>query len=306
MSKEAAMAMLTGDSVPVLATIPTEIPQTPQAPSLQSTPFNHLAKKEAELVRRRDEFKKEQETWAQERTRLEDAKRQYDEYLVAKSTDPVAALKKLGFNEQDIFNYMAGAQPPDLSPEQRAAQAAEQAAETRIRAFEESQTKKEKEAQAEQDKGLINGYRGELNKVISANPDKFEYCAYHGEQANQLAYEIALATVKESKGTDILTAKEAMELAEEYFEEEDKAMNHIKKRGYRPEAVPDPTSKTPERTRTLSNGPVSDAPKPAVQKIRTLSNSTNATVAATRLRMNESKEQKRERLIEALRNGARP
>src|SRR5579863_6089690 len=164
MSHESALALATGTSTPTQEAIS----QTPiSQESLQSAPFTHLAKKEADLVRARQEFKRDQEIWNQEKTRLQEAKKQYDEYNEAKKTDPLSALKKLGFSETDIFNYLANNQPPELTSEQKAAQAAESAADARIKAFEEAQTKKEKDAQIAQDKSLIQGFRQELNQVIA-------------------------------------------------------------------------------------------------------------------------------------------
>ncbi len=301
MSNESALALATGNPIP---------PPTPTAPApepqLQSAPFNHLAKKESELVRQRNEFKKEQESWNQERTRLVEAKKQYDNYNELKKTDPVGALKTLGFSETDIFNYLANTQPPELTPEQKAAQAAEQAADAKIKEFEANQLKKEQDAQRAQDRSLIQGFKQEMSQVIAKNADKYEYCAYYGPEAEALAYETTLAIVKESKGADIITAAEAVEMVEEYFEERDKEMNKLKKRNPTP-TIPAPKTE-PVRTRTLSQplAASQEIPKPTITKTRTLNNGLTSTVAATRHRMNETREQKRERLIEALKNGTSP
>jgi hypothetical protein len=313
MSKESALAMLTGNPTPTvpsnpIPTIPPVLEGQTSTPTehteLKSAPFSHLAKKEAELVRKREEFKKEQETWSQERARLADAKQKYDDYLKAKETDPVGALKILGFSETDLFNYLANQQPQELTSEQKAAQAAEKAAEAKIKEFQDNQLKKEKEAQDAQDRGLIEGFRNEVKDAIQKNKDKYEYCSYFGKPAEDLAYEITLAVVKESNGEDVITAEEAVRLAEEYYEEEDRAMSQLKKRQPKVE-TPTQQKTEPTRTRTVTPGhPNADQPKPTVNKSRTLAG-TASTIASTRVSRNETKEQKRERLIEALRNGTK-
>lgn len=316
MSKEAAMAMLTGAPPPASDQTSTLTPPpaaegtvTTQPSQLQSTPFNHLAKKEAELVRQRNEFKKEQETLATERAQLQEAAKQYQAYEEAKKTDPVAALKMLGFNEADIFNYMAGQQPAELTPEQKAVQAAEQAADTKIKAFEAAQAKKEKDAQEAQDLGLIQGFKGEVTSVIQKNPEKYEYCAFYGKSAEELAYEVTLAVVKNSNGEDIITAQEAADMVEEFYEEQDKLMSSLKKRQPKVDSTV-PTQKTePTRSRTVTPGnPNAEQPKPTVTvtRSRTLHNGATSTIAAARQTKNETRDQKRDRLIEALKNGIKP
>jgi hypothetical protein len=305
MSKESAMSMLSGNPIaPPPSITPESIaPVQSETVQLQSTPFNHLAKKEAEIVRQREQLKKEQELHSIERNKLLEVKKQYDDYQEKKKTDPVSALKMLGFSEADIFNYMANQQPVELTPEQKAAQAAEQAAEARIKAFEEGQLKKEKEAQQAQDQSLIQGFKGEISNAIQKNAEKYEYCAYYGPEAEALAYEITLAVVKESNGNDVITAEEAIQMAEEYFEEKDREMSGLKKRQPRAPEAPQKTDQT--RTRTLSTPPKTDQPKPTITHSRTLHNGATSTVAATRLTRNETKEQKRDRLISALREGAK-
>src|SRR5271165_5569431 len=132
MSKESAMAVATGQPVPApsspdLAAVPTPDVASPPA-DLPSKAFGHLAKKEAELVRLREEFKKERESFTSEREKFQPVVKQYQDYLQLKSTDPIAAMKLIGFSDADIFNYMAAQQPEEQTLEQKAIAAAENAA----------------------------------------------------------------------------------------------------------------------------------------------------------------------------------
>jgi hypothetical protein len=303
MSKDSAMAALTGTPAlpPTTSPITADVPSQPVAASdLQSTPFARMANKEAEIVRQRNELKREQALISSEKEQIQKIKQQYDEYQTTKSKDPVAALKMLGFNEADIFNYMAASQPAELSPEQRAAKAAEEATQAKLTEFEKAQASRLETQQRESDKNLIQGYRSEVSKVVKSDPEEFRYCNYFGPAADAQIYEYVKA-VANTEGIAISPKQAAVEI-EQYYREQDEAMDKIRRK-----PAPVEASKPPERSRTLSPGfPGTEQPKPTITKTRTLHNATTSTVAATRLNRNETRDQKRERLVEALRNGAKP
>lgn len=301
MSKESAMAALTGTpapSSPGLSAVPNAEPQ-----ALQSTPFAQLAKKEEEIVRQRNDVKRDREQIESEKQKILAIRKEYDNYTATKATDPVKALKMLGFTEADIFNYMAGNQPEELSPEQKAVKAAEEAADARIKAFEDSQTKRVQEEQKKSDDALVQGYRREAAKVVESNSDDFKYCNFYGPIAQDLIYETVLAIVKESDGKDVVTPKEAAEMVEQYYREQDEAMSKLRT----PATNVEPVKADTTRSRTVTPGfAQTDQPKPTITKTRTLHSATTSTVASMRQNRNETREQKRERLMDALRNGAKP
>lgn len=306
MSKESAMAVATGSSPAPSASAPTvAAPQSnlsvvpPQPPELPSAQFSQLAKRESEILRERQSLKTEREAIAAEKAKYEPIAQKYSDYLKQKETDPVAAMKTLGFSETDIFNFMAASQPVEVTPEQRAAQAAEAAAEAKIKEFEETQKQRALSQQKESDDAVVRVYRADVSKVIASDPVKFEYSNYHGPEAEALAYETALACAAKSDGKDVPTALEVAEMVENYYEEQDKAMNGLKKR--QPKEAPAPvqqTSRNPQRTRTISSP--ADTLKPG----RTLGSNATTTVASLKPSVtHETFTQKRERLIEKLRNG---
>lgn len=313
MSKESAMAMLTGNPMPQAApeavTEQTSQPvaQPAQADGLKSDPFKHLAKKEESLLKDRQALKAEREALEKDRKVVLEAKKQYDEYMAKKSTDPIAAMKMLGFSETDIMNYLANQAPPELTPEEKAAQAAEKAAEAKIKEFQDTQAKKEQEAAQKRDEALISDFRNEIASVATANKDDFEYCNYYGKEAYDLAFEISKSVVRESNGEDFVDAKEALQMAEEYFEERDKSMANLKKRQKWITPSPSETKQAePTRTRTVTPPQGAEPPKPAVTRTRTLHNGATSTVASTRIARSETREEKRERLMTALREGIIP
>lgn len=317
MSKDAAMALLTGSSVPTQNPSPpqsevTSIPSEGVSPSaassppkeLQSTPFSQLAKKESDLVRQKQEIKKQQELMASEKAKMSEIQKQVQLFEETKKKDPIAALKMIGFTETDIFNYMAAQEKPELSPEEKAAQAAVEATEAKLKAYEEAQLKKVQEEQTKRDQSLIQGFKEDLNQVIASDPVQFEYCHHYGPVAQELMYETTLAVYQASDGKEVLTPREAAEMVEAYYEEQDKLMSSLKKRQPTPVAPSaSEEAQAPTRSRTVTTPAGSEPPKPVIHKTRTLTNAATGTVASTRHRMNETKEQKKERLIMALREG---
>ncbi len=282
-------------------------------PALKSTPFNQLARKEAELVKQRAEIKKEQEILAQQREETAKAQAQWNEFNALKATNPVEAFKKLGFSETDFFNFMAeNPKPAEPTLEEKAAAAASKAADERIKAYEDQQAAKIKEDQNKHDQTLIETFKSSLGETVKANQEKYEYCSHYGAVAEDLAYEYVCAVIAESKGTEMPTAEEALQAIEEYYEEQDKAMMTIKKR--QPKADPEvkapeaaPTSVVPQRTRTVTAAdPSAPPPNPVITRSRTLSSGNTATISSAKPKGPESPAQKRERLEQWLRTGVKP
>jgi hypothetical protein len=305
MSRESAMTALAGESVttpPVVASAE----QTPAArPEVDSAVMAAYAKKEAEFVRRQEAFKKEREAWEKtDKFRADEVLKKAKLFEETKGRDQIEALKLLGYTETDIFNMLARVEPKEKSTEERAIEAAQYAADQRIKEFEDNQKKQTETAMAKRDQDLITGFKSDMGKVIGANKEKYEYCSYYGPAAEALAYETVLQIVRDSKGADIPTAEEAIAMVEEYYEEQDKAMSQLKKRQPKVETAAPENKPAPDRSRTVTTPAGSTPPKPTITKTRTLSNAAVATAASGMRRANETPSQKKERLIEALKRGS--
>lgn len=303
MSKEAALAAagVPAPSSPGLA--PANLPpQESRAPAeLDSSRFAKLAQKETEIVRARLELKKEQEAVLAEKERFKPIWERHKAFEETKSKDPIAALKMLGFSETDVINFMAAEAKPEQTSEEKAIAAAQAAADERIKVFEESQSKKIREEQQERDNKAIQGYKSTLSDTVEKDKDKYEYCAHYGSVATDLAYELAEQIAVKSEGKEVISAQEAIQMVEDYYEEQDKLMSSLKKRQPKTETPP---AKPAEPDKKVTPGfPNAEQPKPTLSRTRTLTNSATASVASTRQKLNESKEQKRERLMNILRNG---
>ena len=299
MSKEAAMSALqatiptqtsTPGGSPGLQPDPAAAGGTPTKAEMDSTRFAHIAKKEAELVKQRDTFKKEHETFLQEKEKMREIQKQLNDFNETKAKDPVAAMKLLGFSETDLFNFLA-AQEDNIPPEERAAKAAQ----SEIQKFRDEQAAKEQEAINKRNDSVVSQFKQDISKTVLSDKDKYEYCNYNGPLAEELIYETVAQVyeldLKTNPDALPITAQEAADMVESYYEEEDKAMSILKKRQPKPsEEVKEPVKADPT--------PAANAYK---QPPKTLSSKTAATVASTITRK-ETHAEKRARLANKLAN----
>jgi hypothetical protein len=303
MSNASAVALATGNPPPPVSAVegvsaPAVAAATTPPKDLDSSRFARLAKQEAENVKQRELIKAERAAVQADRDKLRPVWEQYENYQKTKATDPVAALKLMGFSETDIINYMAANDKPEPTAEEKAALAASKATEAALKAFTDNQAKLAQDTQTAKDTQIIQGYRSAIAKGIESDKEKFKYANHYGPAAEALAYEFALAVVAESKGTDVVSAAEAVQMVEDYYREQDESMSKL--RAPKPESAP--VAADASRSRTVTPGfPASnDQPKPPITKTRTLTDASPASVAAARHLRNESREDKRERLIKML------
>lgn len=284
MSKEAAISMLSGVAPAAIpsnsdatgAPQPSEAPvQGTEAPKpeLESSRFAKLAEKESKIVKERQELQAEKE-------KLGAIKKQIEDFEAKRKTDPVGALKDLGFSETDIFNYLADSSPKELSPEEKASAAARE----EIAKWEEKQASERSVEDKKRNDTIIARFREDITKTVAAEAEKFEYINYEGEQAHELIYD-TVAEVLKVEGR-IIPIAEAAQMVEEYYEEQDRLRSQLKKRQPKVEAAPEPIQE----------------PKPTPRGPQTLTNRATASVASV-VNKQESLSQKKERLMESLRQG---
>lgn len=272
--------MATGQ--PPVAPPVTEVPVTTEAtPSLDSTRFNQFAKKEADLVKQRETLKAGQTQLMTERQKYAEIQKQIDSFNEAKAKDPVAALKILGFSEKDLFNFIA-AQEDTSTTEEKAAKAAQ----TEIQKFRDEQTKLKEEEQTKVNTQVLNQFREDISSAITKEKEKYEYCHYNGPLATDLIEE----TVTQVLATDgeLISIQEAIEMVENYYEEEDKAMSSLKKR----------QPKT-EQSQVPIDAPLKPqvSPRPSNQARPTLSKNQGTVASTTPAPKGETPDQKKARLI---------
>lgn len=253
------------------------------------------ARKEAKFVRERNEWNKKRD---QEQAEIETLKKQlrepYDKiqaFEAKRKENPIEALKEIGFTETEIFNFMASQEKKEPTVEELARAATQE----EIGKFKEEQAKLTAEAQKARDEGVITKFKTSIKASVEAGKDKYEYLAFNGSLAEELIYGYVNEVLKESG--ELIDLKEAMDDVETYYEEQDKAMSGIKKRQPKEASSPGLTpAKEPQRTRTITPPLQPNPPS------KTLTNKMAPSTAST-VRRAETHEQKKQRLIEALKNG---
>lgn len=292
MSKEAAMALATGTPVaspPVSAVEGTGSDATQPADQvLGSDRFAHLAKKEAQIVREREEIKRERALVLKDRENMTEAIAKITEFQALKDKDKIAAIKSLGFDDTDIINYFAEVSSKKEDPVELARKAAEEVTSK----FEREQKERADGERKQREDATLTKFRLDINQHIASDKDNYEFCNYYGKIAEDLIYdtvsEALMLDLKTNPNAEPMSLKEAIDLVEKYYEDQDKALGKLKKRSKSAEPAVAPPEAAPAR-----------APSAPTHPPRTLTSRVAQTVASTVNRV-ETKEQKRERLIQQL------
>jgi len=317
MSKATALAMVTGQPAaatpppaPELTVVPPATPETTAATSpadppatpkaedpVQSNRLAIFAKKEASLQKEREQVKSEREAFAKEKAEADHYRtrgKQFDETF---AKDKVAALRMLGLTDTDIINILAEVQKVPDDP----VEAAKKAAQDLIDEDRKKREKADADAAAAQNERMIKQLKSDITTTITKNAEKYEYCAFEGAEAEHQAYEIIVENLKVNN--ELLTIEQALDIAEEFYEEKDRAMSALKKRQAKSPAVP-AAEATTAAAPPAQAAPKSTAPSAPPSPPKTLTNrvAPTATGAAPVTRM-ETREEKKARLAEKLRNG---
>ena len=273
-----------------------------EAPKLTSTRFAAIEKREAKLQADREAFKKEREALETEKNAWKAKITPYEELEVLKAKDPIEAMKRLGFTETDIFNFAAShSEKKEPTPQELA----EAAAQKKIDENNARQKAESDKAAADRDERTLATFRSNIHSRLDEKKEEFEYCAHHGALAEELAFNTVRQVFADTceydkdgnvtKPGEVITPDEALAMVEKYYEEEDKAMNTIKKRAAK-SAVETPPPGAVQSSET-------EKPKAEVSpKPKTITNAATATSSAI-AKKRETPQEKCARLENALRTG---
>lgn len=241
--------------------VPEQAPAAVPKKDLDSTRFAHLSKKEAALVKEREAFKKEMEVFKQQQLESDKYRKAWEmvnEIAELQKTDAVAAMKKAGFSDTDLLNYLSQAQDTS-TPEERASKIAKSEIDKfkseQAKIQEENEKKSQELKKSEEDKTILK-FKNDIGSFISKDTDKYEYLNFYGESAQDIVYE-TISTILQDSG-EMISIDEAAQLVENYYEEQDKAMNSLKKRGV--SRAVNPESSTQNLEDVIRKQPIS-APK---------------------------------------------
>lgn len=267
-----------------------------------------IAKREAALQKEREQIKKDREQLLSEKEesdRYRQRGKQFDE-LWAK--DKVAALKLIGASDTEIINIVAG----EESAEETAEVAARRIAQEESQKIRDELATEKKTIAAERNAFLIEQLKTDITTKIKADAEKYEYIAAEGVEGELQVYafiEEDLKANKDDPNHKMLTVEEAAQLAEEYYEERDKAFDALKKRKSRLSPTPAAAESTSPAGAQAARGTSAGAPptsnaKPA--RAPTLTNevtATGAAIANSRAVRRETESEKKARIIEKIKRG---
>ncbi len=269
--------------------------QTPQD-DLVSSRIAQIAKKEAKYQSEVEAYKQKLLDFQEQKKQFDPFYEKYKQFEDMKGKDPVAAIRMLGFTDTDYINFVT-AQEDKSTPEERAVKAAE----AKIAEFEKKMADKESTAVNQRNSETISQFQKNIGITIKTDPEKFELCNFYGEDAEKLIYDTVSEGFQEDLKTNPnaipMTASEAAELVEAYYEEQAIKIKALKKLNKQIDEVPVAAKK---------DEPLRAEVKPGMPA-RTLTNKAAPTTAAvTSAKKIETPSAKRERLIAALRAGVRP
>jgi len=322
MSKESALALLKGTPTPTPAVAPTGAPPVAATPTAPVTPpadpavpptetppddrLGLLIKKEAKIFEEREALKREKEELLKEREQYQQYNKKAKDFEELASKDKIAALKMLGWSDTDIFNHMTK-EPGQVDPIEEARKIVQE----EIKKLRDENAEKETQKKQNEDNRLVKEFKADITKTIKDNVEKFECCAFEGEEAELQAYHIILANLRENPNDPLMTIEEALEMTEDLYKEKyEKATKVIKK--LNPTTGQVETSAAPveipagskvlssPRGNNVGQPPVSQTP---TAKPKTLTNSVAPTAAAasTTTTQRETPQQKKERLANLIR-----
>lgn len=286
MSKEAALTMLSGTPATTPGVVATESAPAPVVippKEMESTTFAKYAAKEAALVKEREALKAE-------RAKVDEITGKVRAFEEKRKVDPIAALKDIGFTDTEIFNFYAAQDKPEPTAEDIARKTTQE----ELKKYQDQQLTEQQKIQVERDKQVIDGYKKGINVVIQTNKEKFKASNLFGPVAEEMAFMMAEEAVKD--GQDAPSALEAAKIVEEYYKWQYEDLKAI----YEPKVVDDKIEPVlnPVKTRTPVPQPQAEAPKQ-----KTITNRITTTTAST-IPKQETRAEKRERLMRQLANGS--
>lgn len=295
------------DGVGVESVVPSSAPKD----EVTASRLAIIAKREAAFQKQQEDFKREREEWTSKEKAEADAYRkrgkEFDD-LFAK--DKRAALKMIGLSDTDIINIMAGEEVTAETPEAAARRIAQEESQ-KLRdelAAEKESIKKEHNA------FLIQRLKTDIESTIKTQADKYEYTAFEGAEGELQVYAFIEEDLKLNKDTPdykMLTVEQALDLAEEYYEDRDKALEAAsKKRKARIAAAaspPAPGTSTPAvqaaRGASAGTAPASNAKPTRSPTLTNEVSATGAAIANSRAVRRETEEQKKARIIAKINRG---
>lgn len=326
MSKQSALAMATGNpqAVPTPSLITPETTSAPKAPTPPSgssvspdkvatdpgavikkeapsaspkTPdddrLSIVIKKETEIFKQREQMKTREKELQAKQLEFDTVMKRVKDFEDLAKKDKIAAIKMLGWSDADIMNMM-NAEPGKVDPVEEARRVAHEES-NKLRA---ELTEKDNKSLQDKNTQLVNNFKTDITSKIKENASKFKFAAHEGKEAELQAYHIIVENLKASN--ELMSIEEALEITNDLYKDKYESGRKLF------EDIPAPTTPPPTPVETARGSmagrpPVSNVTQaPTAARQKTLSNAVAATSASAPTEVRMTREQKREKLIEAI------
>lgn len=236
----------------------TQEPTQEQAPVPQervSDRFSFLAKKEAGIVRQRQELKSQMESISAQRSEVEKLRQEIEKANQRKGsykTNPLAVLEDHGLSYKELTDFILNNNTVSTETQIKAIQEKLEESEKRRELDRKESLEREQQRAAAREAQVIEEFKGEIGSYLQRESDKFELTNLY--DSADLVYD----TVEEyfAKTNKVLSIPEACDLVEAYLEKQVEKSLATKKLSSKVQRTQEPTV-TPQRPaatqRTISN-----------------------------------------------------
>ena len=243
-----------GLETPVEATQETTEEQAPAPQERVSDRFSFLAKKEAGIVRQRQELKSQMQSIAAQKAEMDQLRQQLDQANQRKGsykTNPLAVLEDHGLSYKELTDYILNNNTVSTESQIKAIQEKLEESEKRRELDRRESLEREQQRAAAHEAQVIQEFKGEIGSYLQRESDKFELTNLY--DSADLVYD----TVEEyfAKTNKVLSIPEACDLVEAYLEKQVEKSLATKKLSSKVQRTQDPnaTPKPSATSRTLSN-----------------------------------------------------
>lgn len=233
-----------------------DVPETPAVPQERvSDRFSFLAKKEAGIVRQRQELKAQMDAIAAQKAEMDKLRQEIDQVKQRKGSyksNPLAVLEDHGLSYKELTDYILNNNTVSTESQIKALQEKIEQQEKQRELDRQEQLKREQERHAAREAEVITEFKSEIGNFLSRQSEKYELTNLY--DSADLVYD----TVEEyfAKTNKVLSIPEACDLVETYLEkqvEKSLATKKLSAKVSKQEPASPTANKTSEPRRTLTN-----------------------------------------------------
>lgn len=232
-----------------------EVAQPEAKPERVSDRFAFLARKEAGLVKAKQELKTQYDALAQQRAEIEAMRKEIESVKARKSSyrqNPLAVLEDHGLSYKELTDFILNNNTVSTDSQIKALQEKLESVEKQRELDRQEAEERAKRAAEEREAAVITEFKTEIGSFLDREKEKYELT--HLYDSADLVYD----TVEEyfAKTNKVLSIPEACDLVEAYLEkqvEKSLATKKLSSKIPRPQESSEPVARPSEPRKTLSN-----------------------------------------------------